>query len=164
MAIPVVSLVAYSGSGKTSFLEKLIPELKKRGLRVAVVKHDAHDFELDREGKDSARISKAGADVTAIVSANRAAIMENRSVDFAEIVRRIRDVDLIITEGGKHENWPKVMLYRAAAGKEYAARPEDCLAVVSDTPIENAPVSFGLEDAAGLADFIFRLLEKNREL
>jgi molybdopterin-guanine dinucleotide biosynthesis protein A/molybdopterin-guanine dinucleotide biosynthesis protein len=159
MGIPVISLVAYSGSGKTSFLEKLIPELKKRGLRVAVVKHDAHDFDIDRDGKDSARISKAGADVTAIVSASRAAIMENRSVDFAEIVSRIKDVDLIITEGGKHENWPKIMLYRAAAGKEYAARPEDCIAVVSDVEIENAAASFGLEDAAGLADFLLRWLD-----
>ncbi len=159
MGTPVISLVAYSGSGKTSFLEKLIPELKKRGLRVAVVKHDAHDFDIDRDGKDSARISKAGADVTAIVSASRAAIMENRSVDFAEIVSRIKDVDLIITEGGKHENWPKIMLYRAAAGKEYAARPEDCVAVVSDVEIENAAASFGLEDAAGLADFLIRWLE-----
>ncbi len=159
MGIPVISLVAYSGSGKTSFLEKLIPELKKRGLRVAVVKHDAHDFDIDRDGKDSARISKAGADVTAIVSASRAAIMENRSVDFAEIVSRIKDVDLIITEGGKHENWPKIMLYRAAAGKEYAARPEDCVAVVSDVEIKNAAASFGLEDAAGLADFLLRWLD-----
>ncbi len=161
MGIPVVSLVAYSGSGKTSFLEKLIPELKKRALRVAVVKHDAHDFELDKDGKDSARITKAGADVTAIVSANRAAIMENRSVDFAEIVGRICDVDLIITEGGKHENWPKIMLFRAAAGKEFAAEPKDCIAVVSDVEIKEAPLRFTLEDAAGLADFLLRWLEKN---
>ncbi|MBR2328291.1 MAG: molybdopterin-guanine dinucleotide biosynthesis protein B, partial [Clostridia bacterium] len=76
MNIPTYALVAFSNSGKTTFLEKLIPALKSRGLRVAVIKHDGHDFQLDKEGKDSWRITQAGADVTAIVSKTHAAIME----------------------------------------------------------------------------------------
>ena len=63
MNIPTYALVAFSNSGKTTFLEKLIPALKSRGLRVAVIKHDGHDFQLDKEGKDSWRITQAGADV-----------------------------------------------------------------------------------------------------
>mgnify|MGYP000193464349 CR=1 FL=1 len=69
--IPVYSVVGILEAAKLLFLEKLIPELKKRGLRVAVVKHDAHEFEIDREGKDSYRLTAAGADVTGLISAKR---------------------------------------------------------------------------------------------
>ncbi|MDD6188226.1 MAG: molybdopterin-guanine dinucleotide biosynthesis protein B [Clostridiales bacterium] len=154
MNIATYSLVAYSNSGKTTFLEKLIPELKKRGLRVAVIKHDGHDFEIDKEGKDSWRISRAGADVTAIVSKTHAAVMENRPVDFAALVERIENVDVKIIEGGKHDGWRKIMLYREGAGKPMAAEPDDCFAVVTDAAVDCAAPVFGLEDAAGLAELI----------
>jgi len=156
MSIPTYALVAYSGSGKTTFLEKLIPALKRRGLRVAVIKHDGHDFQLDKEGKDSWRITQAGADVTAIVSKTHAAIMENRPVPFDEIVERIKDVDLRIIEGGKHEGWKKIMLYRTAAGKPMAAEPGDCFAVVTDAEISGGVPVFRLDDADGLAELICR--------
>ncbi len=154
MSIATYSLVAYSNSGKTTFLEKLIPELKKRGLRVAVIKHDGHDFQIDKEGKDSWRITQAGADVTAIVSKTHAAIMENRPVDFASVVERIDNVDVKIIEGGKHDEWRKIMLYREAAGKPMAAEPNDCFAVVTDSEIECTVPVFGLDDAGGLAELI----------
>ena len=161
MSIPVYSLVAWSGSGKTTFLEKLIPELKRRGLRVAVVKHDGHGFELDREGKDSWRITRAGADVTALVSPHGAAIMENRPVSLEETVERIRDVDIIITEGGKSAGWRKILFYREGAGKPPAAGPDASAAVVTDSAMScRAPV-FSLGDAAGLADFLLRDMKKN---
>lgn len=154
------SLVAYSNSGKTTFLEKLIPELKKRGLRVAVIKHDGHDFQLDKEGKDSWRITQAGADVTAIVSKTHAAVMENRPVPFAEIVERIENVDVKIIEGGKHDDWRKIMLYREAAGKPMAAEPGDCFAVVTDAAIDCPVPMFSLDDAAGLAELIVKDIGK----
>ncbi len=160
MNIPTYALVAYSNSGKTTFLEKLIPQLKSRGLRVAVIKHDGHDFQLDKEGKDSWRITQAGADVTAIVSKTHAAIMENRPVEFDSIVERITDVDLRIIEGGKHEGWPKIMLYRVAAGKPMAAEPDECFAVVTDADISCRVPVFGLDDAAGLAELICRDIGK----
>ena len=160
MKIPTYSLVAYSGSGKTTFLEKLLPELKKRGLRVAVVKHDGHDFELDKEGKDSWRITRAGADVTAIVSKTHAAIMENRPVPFEEIVGRIKDVDLILIEGGKHADWRKIMLYREGAGKPLAADPAECALIVTDAALDCTTPCFGLEDAAGVAEAIVADMNK----
>ena len=160
MPIPVYALAAWSGSGKTTFLEKLLPELKARDLRVAVVKHDGHDFELDREGKDSWRLTRAGADVTAIVSATHAAVMENRPVPLAEVVAGIRNVDLILVEGAKNGPWPKLLFYRAAAGKPPAADPAACAAVVTDAPLETGAPLFALEDAAGLADW---LTERLRE-
>lgn len=155
MSIPIYSLVAYSNSGKTTFLEKLLPELKALGLRVAVIKHDGHDFQLDREGKDSWRITQAGADVTAIVSSSHAAIMENRPVSLAEVAEKIDNVDLKIIEGGKHDKWRKIMLYRKAAGKPLATNPEECFAIVSDTEINCSVPTFSLADARGLAELIF---------
>lgn len=160
MNIPTYALVAYSNSGKTTFLEKLIPALKNRGLRVAVIKHDGHDFQLDKEGKDSWRITQAGADVTAIVSKTHAAIMENRPVPFDEIVERITDVDVKIIEGGKHDGWRKIMLYRVAAGKPMAAEPDQCFAVVTDAEIACSAPVFSLDDAEGLAELICRDIGK----
>lgn len=156
--IPVFAVVAYSGSGKTTFLERLVPELKRDGMRVAVVKHDAHQFDLDREGKDSWRMSKAGADVVGIVSGTGAALMENRPASIRSILDSIQNVDVILTEGYKHEGWPKFMLHREAAGKPLPLEPAQCLAVISDVQIPAAPRQFSLDDAAGVAKFILETM------
>ncbi len=156
--IPVFSLVAWSGTGKTTFLEKLIPELKKRGLRVAVVKHDAHGFDIDREDKDTGRISAAGADVTAIFSGDKAAVIENRPLTAEEVVGRIKNVDVIITEGCKTGPWRKIALMRAASGKPLPVSEEDCFAIVTDTAIQTDKPLYGLGDAAGVADLIIENL------
>ncbi|MDO4976946.1 MAG: molybdopterin-guanine dinucleotide biosynthesis protein B [Eubacteriales bacterium] len=158
--IPIISVIAYSGTGKTTFLEKLIPELKKNGLRVAVVKHDAHEFEIDKEGKDSYRITKAGASVTGLVSASKSVIMENRPSAVEEVFDKITDVDLILTEGFKTGNWAKIMLHRQATGKDLPIPAEDCIAVVSDVPVVGAKEQFDLNDAASVAEFIVHYLKK----
>ncbi|NLO49475.1 MAG: molybdopterin-guanine dinucleotide biosynthesis protein B [Clostridiales bacterium] len=152
--IPTYSVVAFSGTGKTTLLEKLIPELKRNGLRVGVLKHDAHDFDVDREGKDSWRLTNAGADVTAIVSAEKAVIMENRPVPVESVFRKIDNVDILITEGYKHGAWPKIALYRSASGKPLALPPEECFAVMSDTPLDIGTPLFALDDIRGLAELI----------
>lgn len=154
--IPIFSLVAYSGSGKTTYLEKLIPELKRRGVRVAVVKHDSHDFEMDRPGKDTWRMTRAGADVTAILSGTHAALLENRPLSPEEMVGRIRDVDLILTEGFKHGPWPKILFYRRQADTPLPAAPEECWAVVSDAALPGDCPHFGLEDVSGLAELLIK--------
>ncbi|MDR2615001.1 MAG: molybdopterin-guanine dinucleotide biosynthesis protein B [Oscillospiraceae bacterium] len=161
--IPVFSFVAYSGTGKTTLLEKLIAELKARGLRVAAVKHDAHEFDIDREGKDSWRFTRAGADVVAIASDTHAAVMENRPVPFEKLISDIANVDIILTEGYKTGPYPKIAVRREAAGLEFAAEISDCAAVVSDTPVESSAVPvFGIEDVAALADFLGAAVEKSR--
>ena len=158
--IPVYSVVAFSGTGKTTLLEKLIPLLKARGLRVGVLKHNAHAFELDREGKDSWRLTKAGADVTAIANDHAAAIMENRYVPAETMISRIRDVDVILSEGLKHGPWPKIALLRFASGSPLPpAPPEGYFAVLSDRPLEISAPFFDLDDEAGLADLILRDME-----
>ena len=84
--IPTLAFAAYSGTGKTTLIEKVIQNLKHHGLRIAVIKHDGHRFEIDHEGKDSWRFSEAGADISIISSAEQTAVVEKRSLSFAQIV------------------------------------------------------------------------------
>ena len=161
--IPVYSVVAYSGTGKTTLLEKLIPELKARGLRVAVLKHDAHDFDIDHRGKDSWRMTKAGADVTVIASDTKAAIMENRTISVEALMDKITDVDLLITEGYKHGNWNKIAVYRKASGKPLALKSEECFVIMSDTPINGENI-LELNDTTGLADLILSDIRNNKQV
>lgn len=152
--IPIYSFVAFSGTGKTTMLEQLVRELKRRGLRVAVVKHDAHDFEIDKEGKDSWRMSRAGADTVAIVSSEKAAIMENRQIGFEELLDRLENVDIILTEGYKTGKYPKIALCREASGNGFAVPPEECVAVMSDKRENLGAPWFALEDIEGITDFL----------
>lgn len=157
--IPIVSFVAYSGTGKTTFLERLIPKLKARGLKIAIVKHDGHRFEIDHEGKDSDRFTKAGADVTGLISSEKAVLMENRQTDPEEFLKKIDGVDLILTEGFKQGPWPKIMLHRKGTGKPMPLLPEECLAVISDVEILDCENVFPLEEIEKMADFLFRYVQ-----
>ena len=152
--IPIYSFVAFSGTGKTTLLEKLIAELRMRGLRVAVIKHDAHEFGIDHEGKDSWRFTRAGADVTVVVSESKSAIMENRHVPLETLLGKITDVDIILTEGYKHGAWPKIAIQRGAADKPLPVPPAECFAVVSDVSEYAGTPCFGLDDISGLTDLI----------
>lgn len=107
---------------RRTFLEKLIPKLKAYGLKIAIVKHDGHRFDIDHEGKDSDRFTKAGADVTGLISSEKAVLMDNRTVDPEEFLKKIDGVDLILTEGFKHGPWPKIMLHRKETGKPMPLR------------------------------------------
>jgi molybdopterin-guanine dinucleotide biosynthesis protein MobB len=154
--IPVYSFIGFSGSGKTTFIEKLIPELKRRGIRLGVIKHDAHDFEIDKEGKDSWRFSNAGADVVEISSAEKTAIISktNKAMHLDEIISRMGNVDLIITEGYKAGDKPKIAIYRAASGKPLPLEPEKLTAIVTDVDTKTDIPCFGLEDVEKVVDFI----------
>jgi len=155
--VPIFSFVAFSGTGKTTLLEKIVAELKFRKLQVAVIKHDAHEFDIDHEGKDSFRFTKAGADVTVVVSATKAAVMENRPVSIESIIDKITDVDIILTEGYKHGRWPKIAVSRSATGNSFALPTEDCIALVSDIPAQTDVPCFALDDVSGIVDFLLRL-------
>ena len=159
MSIPIYSFVAYSNTGKTTFLEKLVPELKLRGLRVAVYKHDGHDFDIDKEGKDSYRFTQAGADVTLISSKSKAVIMENRYIDPEVLVSRITGVDVIIVEGYKSGPWKKIAMRRSANEKDFPISAEDCIALISDTPVRGYENVFDINDVNGVADFLISDME-----
>ncbi|MCL2227498.1 MAG: molybdopterin-guanine dinucleotide biosynthesis protein B [Oscillospiraceae bacterium] len=152
--IPIFSIVAFSGTGKTTLIEKLVAEFKSRGLRIAVIKHDAHEFDIDHEGKDSWRFSNAGADTTVVVSSTKAAIMENRPIGLEALLSKITDVDIIITEGYKHGAWPKIAVRRSETGNPFPIPPDECIALVSDSPESTGKPCFRLDDAFGLANFM----------
>jgi molybdopterin-guanine dinucleotide biosynthesis adapter protein len=161
---PVVSVVGRSDSGKTTFLEKLIPALKVRGLRVAIVKHDSHGFEMDRPGKDTWRLRKAGADAVMISAPNQMALIrshiesESTLDELAALVSN--QVDLVLTEGYKSGNKPKIEVSRAViSGGELLCSKEELLAVVADGPRPVDVPQFGLEDASGVADLLFSYLQ-----
>lgn len=155
---PLLSFVAKSGSGKTTIIEKLIPQLKQRGLRVAVVKHHAHTSSVDIPGKDTWRFGEAGADIVAVSSPAEFAQFQRvaRELTLAEIAAKIENVDLILTEGFKREPAPKIEISRAELGTDLIARADELVAVVSDHPIALDIPRFDLDDAAGLANFICR--------
>jgi molybdopterin-guanine dinucleotide biosynthesis adapter protein len=157
--IPIVSIVGKSDSGKTTLLEKLIPILTARGFRIAVIKHDAHSFEIDHEGKDSWRHKQAGAAVTVISSRSKVAMVADTDHDqsLSEIRDAlIRNVDLILSEGYKRETHPKIEVYRAEAHRELLCREDDNLVAIAGAP-PNPPHDvplFDLNDPRPLCDFI----------
>ncbi len=161
MNIPVVGFSGYSGSGKTTLIEKLIPALRAKGLRLAVVKHDGHQFEIDKEGKDSYRFSHAGAEMVILTSKEKAAVIEQRELSLEEALHFVHDVDLVLVEGWKDTNILKIGVSRKANGKGFTAELNAFLAVVTDETIADCPVPvFALDDIQKLADFIEQKLLK----
>ena len=154
MKIPIYSLVAYSGTGKTTLMVGLIKELKRRKVRVAALKHDAHHFKIDQEGKDSYKMSEAGSDITVISSAEKCAIIENRPVSMDCLLEKIKDVDIILTEGYTHGNWKKIGIYRKGSGNPLRIKTEDCFVLCTNQDIKCSCKTFSLEDYSGLADYL----------
>ncbi|MCR5083062.1 MAG: cyclic pyranopterin monophosphate synthase MoaC [Parasporobacterium sp.] len=153
--IPVMGFAAYSGTGKTTLIEKIIRILKSKGFRVAVVKHDAHDFEIDKKGKDSYRFSAAGSDITVIASDKKYARMEKGFASFKDILADIKDADIILVEGYKGENIPRIGLCRKVTGKGFTADYNSFIAIACDYKPDNLKVPcFDINDEEGIADFI----------
>ncbi|MCL5039841.1 MAG: molybdopterin-guanine dinucleotide biosynthesis protein B [Firmicutes bacterium] len=158
--IPVISVVGKSDSGKTTLLEKIIPELRSRGYRVATVKHDVHGFSLDIPGKDTWRHSQAGADVVIISSPAKMATIRKveRERTLEEITREVTGVDIIITEGYKRQDRPKLEVFRSEKYDSPLCQLEDQLfAIATDNPdfsgLPAVPV-IHWDDAAALCDLI----------
>lgn len=156
--IPIVSIVGTSDSGKTTLLEKLIPELTDRGYRVVTVKHDVHGFEVDREGKDSFRHKKAGAVTSVISSPEKIAVISDsdRDLSLEELRGRfIQDADIIISEGYKRGSYPKVEISREAQNRELICTDdENLIAVASDYPVNVKVPSVDINNVKALADII----------
>jgi len=155
--IPIVSIVGKGGVGKTTVVEKLVAELKKRGYRVATIKHSPSDFEIDREGKDTWRHAQAGSDTVAISSPQKIATIRNVDHDhtLAELYRYIGpDFDIIIAEGFKHDKVAKIEVHRKKLGRSLVCTKDELLAVATDEKLKLDVPQYGLEDAGGLVDLI----------
>lgn len=156
---PIISFVARPDHGKTTVLEKLIPELTGRGLRVGTIKHHIHRFEMDKPGKDTWRHKQAGAHTVALSSPAGLGLIRDVEADMEveELVARyFFDLDLVLTEGYKHKSFPKIEVFRkqGADTSPLPRRDGSWAAFVTDTdPGADLPC-FGLDDTAALADFI----------
>ena len=155
--IPVISVVGYSDSGKTTVLVRIIEELKKRGYRVATIKHHKGDFDMDHEGTDSFRHMKAGSETTILSSPNKFALIskveKEKSLD--ELIDMISNVDIIITEGYKNENKEKIEVFRSANNSQRVKGIKDKLiAVISDDKITDDIERFSFKDINGIVNFI----------
>ena len=167
--IPIVSIVGKSDSGKTTLIEKLIAELNRRGYKVASVKHDAHDFEMDKEGKDSWRHKKAGATTTIISSPHKLAIVSDtdRDLRLSELRDRfITEEDMVLSEGYYRDNQPKIEISRKKEPDALlCANDPSLIAVASKYPIELTVPWFHLDDIKSIGDFIEgRFLNKNIQM
>lgn len=154
MSIPIISFVGWSGVGKTTYLERLIPVLKARGIRLALLKRDGHDFEMDRPGKDTWRFTHSGADVVAISNDSHAAVLLNRPTDFPELLKQVHDVDLILTEGYHTLSYPQIEIHRRGFGDLRCPHLEQLLAVVTDEPLPLELPQFGFDDLDAVCDFL----------
>jgi molybdopterin-guanine dinucleotide biosynthesis protein MobB len=161
MTTKAVSFVAKSGTGKTTLLEKVIACLKDRGYRVGVIKHDAHRFEIDHPGKDSYRLTAAGADTMLISSPEKLALVkkQNESPPIEELLSSFfTDVDIVLTEGYKKSFMPKIELHRKERSAALLCRGEEpdptLVAVASDEPLDLDVPVLDLNDPEGVAGFI----------
>jgi len=152
----MISIVGRSQSGKTTLIEKLIPALKRRGYKIGTIKHSHHIFDFDKTGKDSWRHKDAGAETVIIASPGKIAMVKNDYLGSLDGLQRFfDDLDLIITEGYKKEDKPKIEVVRAARHADVLLENDKHLvAVVSDVDLKLEVPIFGLEDIDRLADFI----------
>lgn len=162
--IPVLGFSGYSNSGKTTLIEKLIVSLKSKGLRVAVVKHHAHEeMEVDKEGKDSWKFTQAGADISIVSSPKKTAYIEQRTLGFQQLISMVHDVDLILVEGFKREPITQIGICREKANVGFPSELDRYIAIVTDKKdIETKVPAFDFGQVEALSDFIMRMLEEGK--
>lgn len=158
---PVLGFAAFSGTGKTTLLTKLIPLLHERGLRLGLIKRSHHAFEVDRPGKDSYLLRQAGAAQLLVASAQRTLLIikQRHEPALEDLLQRVnsRGLDLILVEGFKHHPIAKLELHRPSLGYPLLCSTDPAIiAVAADAPLQEAiplPV-LNLNDPPGIADFI----------
>ena len=163
--IPILGFAAYSGTGKTTLLTQLIPLLKAKSLRVGLIKHSHHNFQIDKPGKDSYRHRKAGATPVMISSRFRRAMIWERSEPvepslFEELNYFDKaGLDLILVEGFKREHFPKIELHRPSLGKPLLFPEDDSIIAIASDDTFPRPTQlpvFDLNQPAPIADFIVK--------
>ncbi|QXZ19902.1 molybdopterin-guanine dinucleotide biosynthesis protein MobB [Lelliottia amnigena] len=159
---PVLAIAAWSGTGKTYLLKKLIPALYARGIRTGIIKHTHHNMDIDKPGKDSYELRHAGAAQTMVASTQRWALMtetpEKDTLDLNYLVSRMDHsaLDLVLVEGFKHESVAKILLFRQGTGHgvDELTLDQDVIAVASDVSLTIQMPVLNLNDTDEITDFI----------
>ena len=160
----IFGFAGWSGSGKTTLIEKLIPRFAGAGLRVSLIKHAHHTFDVDQPGKDSYRHRHAGASEVLVTSSRRWVLMHElrgaHEPSFEEQIRHLSPCDLLLVEGFKHAPIPKLEVWRAAPG-EPLLHPNDAhiVAVATDAKVQTRLPVLDLNDDAAIAAFILSTLK-----
>lgn len=158
----ILEVIGYSGAGKTTLIEKLIPALRKRGIRLAVIKHTSHHHELDQPGKDSHRLRMAGAEAVLVASPKMVAMF--RDVENEWPIKRLlrhlpRNVDLVIAEGFRNSEYPCIEVYRCGISPDLKCREDrNLLAVVGDDPGALEVPRFNRDDVRAMTGFLLKKL------
>lgn len=155
----MIGFAGFSGSGKTTLLEQVIPHLTAQGLRVSVIKHAHHNFDIDKPGKDSFRHREAGAKEVLIVSGYRWALMhelrDEAEPSMETLCQRLSPCDLVIIEGYKYSEIPKIEVHREETGHPYLyAEDKRIVAVASDSKAELPVPTLDINAPQQVADFI----------
>lgn len=170
--IPVLAIAAWSGTGKTTLLKQLIPLLCERGFRPGLIKHTHHNMDVDKPGKDSYELRKAGAAQTIVASTQRWALMtetpDEAEIDLAYLVSRMdaSTLDLVLVEGFKHEPVAKLLLFREGCGHSHNELVVDAhtIAVASDVALDADVPVLNLNDPERIAGFIQEWMMEKRAL
>jgi molybdopterin-guanine dinucleotide biosynthesis protein B len=163
----IFGFAGWSGSGKTTLIEQVIPRFVRAGLKVSLIKHAHHRFDVDHPGKDSFRHRAAGCSEVLVTSRERWALMHEAhgepEATLEEQIARMSPCDLLLIEGYKYYPLPKLEIFRAANGKPFL-HPEDehIVALATDTPVQSHLPQFGLGDYDAIAAFVLDTLELNR--
>jgi molybdopterin-guanine dinucleotide biosynthesis protein B len=151
----IISVVGNTGSGKTTLIVKLVGEFKKRGYKIGTIKHAHHGFDLDKKGKDSYKHKTAGADAVMLVGPEKIALIKNEpEIRLAGLEKYFSDMDLVLAEGFKRENNPKIEVFRSEGGAEPLCIKENLIAFVTDSDITLSAPKFGLNDIEKLAEMV----------
>jgi molybdopterin-guanine dinucleotide biosynthesis protein B len=155
----IIGFAGFSGSGKTTLLEKVIPLLKARGLRIAVIKHAHHKFDIDKPGKDSFRHREAGAGEVLVVSGFRWALMhellDEAEPSLEELCKRLSPCDLVLVEGYKYSGIPKIEVHRSATNHPHLYQDDaHFIALASDKRSDIKLPQLDINDAQQVAGFI----------
>ncbi|ELV5029736.1 bifunctional molybdopterin-guanine dinucleotide biosynthesis adaptor protein MobB/molybdopterin molybdotransferase MoeA [Vibrio cholerae] len=166
--LPLLGFAAYSGTGKTTLLEALLPKLTATGLRIGLLKHAHHDFDVDKPGKDSYRLRKAGASQMLIASRNRHALMTetpDAEAEFDYLLTRFdaEKLDVILVEGCKNIAFPKIELHRAEVGKPWLyPHDKNIIAIAADETVATDLPQMHINDLDAIADFVWDYVNKWR--
>jgi molybdopterin-guanine dinucleotide biosynthesis protein B len=168
--VMMISVVGYADAGKTTLIEKLVPELKKRGYHVGTIKHAVHESSLDTQGKDSWRHYLAGADTVVVSSSEKIALIKKRHTppkdiqsELSELEVYFSGMDIVFAEGYKNSRIPKIEIFRSGIhDAPLCARESMLIAMVTDADVRCDVPKFSLDEIPGLADLIERKYLKHK--